>query len=186
MKTTIAKLILPILALGLQALLFSGCASGFTRSPMSKDATAFKPSAASPIAEVNIELTPSVKEKLKDSLKFDRDNLRKTIELALSNKLLFDSGKKASNPTLHITVTHVRVRNTFNAVMWGAMSGNDAIEGEVVVEDRAGAVMDRFTVKASYALGGWAGGQDSMRMGWLYEAFAKEVVRAFTDEPKKD
>ena len=45
--------------------------------------------------------------------------------------------------------------------------------------------IDSFKVTASYALGGWGGGQDGLRMNWLYEAFAKEVVKAFTGEEKK-
>lgn len=70
-------------------------------------------------------------------------------------------------------------------MMWGAMSGNDAIHGEVVVKDASGKTVDSFKVTASYALGGWGGGQDAMRMNWLYEAFAKEVVHAFTEQEKK-
>lgn len=185
MKPSPAKLIIAIAALGLQALLVSGCASGFTRTPAQKAALAPKPSATNPLSEVTIELTPKVQDKLKDNLKFDRQALRKTVELALTNLQLLDTGKTGATPTLHITVTHVRVRNTFNAVMWGAMSGNDSIQGDVVIKDSTGAVIDQFYVKASYALGGWGGGQDSMRMNWLYEAFAKEVVSALSGETKK-
>jgi hypothetical protein len=42
--------------------------------------------------------------------------------------------------------------------------------------------LDKFAVSTSYALGGFAGGQDSMRVGWLYEAFAKQVIGQFTGE----
>ncbi len=44
------------------------------------------------------------------------------------------------------------------------------------MKNAAGAEIDRFEVGASYALGGLAGGQDSARMGWLYEKFAEETI----------
>lgn len=43
-----------------------------------------------------------------------------------------------------------------------------------------GKVLDEFAVNASYALGGFAGGQDATRTGWLYEAFAREVAAQYT------
>jgi hypothetical protein len=69
--------------------------------------------------------------------------------------------------------------------MWGAMSGNDSIKGDATVRDATGVIVDQFHVDASYALGGFAGGQDAARMNWLYEAFAKQVVVALTGEAKK-
>jgi len=39
-------------------------------------------------------------------------------------------------------------------------------------------------VTASYALGGFGGGQDEMRMSWLYEAFAKALVSEITGAAK--
>jgi hypothetical protein len=172
-----------IIGLGLQALLFSGCASGYTRAP-GQAPTMVKVSSEKPITEVSITLTPEVKEKLKDSLKFDKDTLLKCIELGLTNRQALNKEKKDGAYVLSVTVTHVRVRNTFNAVMWGAMSGDDSIEGDVIVQDGAGAVIDQFHVNASYALGGFAGGQDSVRMNWLYEAFSKQLVAALIGEAK--
>lgn len=43
-----------------------------------------------------------------------------------------------------------------------------------------GKEFDRFVVSSCYALGGLAGGQDSMRMSWLYEKFAEETVKELT------
>ena len=56
------------------------------------------------------------------------------------------------------------------------MAGNDAVEGEVVVKDVTGKVLDKFAVKVTYAFGGIAGGDDDTRVGYLYDAFADEVV----------
>jgi hypothetical protein len=131
-----------------------------------------------------VELAPAVKERLKDSLRFDARALQEKVELALRNGALLDAAKPGA-VAMNIQVTDVRVRNTFNAVMWGFMSGNDHIKGDVVVKDGTGTVLDTFHVDSSYALGGFAGGQDTARMSWLYEAFAKEVVSALTGEAKK-
>jgi len=173
-----------VIGLGLQALLFSGCASGFTRAP-GQAATAFKVSTEKPVTEVSITLTPEVQERLKGSLKFDQDALLKSIELGLTNRQVLNKEKKEGAYVLSVTVTHVRVRNTFNAVMWGAMSGNDSIEGDVIVKNGTGAAIDQFHIDASYALGGFAGGQDSARMNWLYEAFSKQLIVALMGEAKK-
>jgi hypothetical protein len=174
-----ARIFFALFAVAL-ASLAGGCASGVTRSSESKLAD-FRPSSAAPLSSVKVQVSEPVKEKLKDSLKFDERQLARTIEMALSSRALL-SDAAPSAPSLHVYVTHVRVRSTFNAVMWGAMSGNDAIEGEVQIKDATGAVLDKFEVKASYALGGFAGGQDSMRMGWLYEAFAKELAKELSGE----
>lgn len=45
-----------------------------------------------------------------------------------------------------------------------------------VARDASGKELQRFSVEASYALGGLAGGIDDTRMGWLYETFAKHAV----------
>jgi hypothetical protein len=166
-------------------LLGSGCASGYTRGPGAQPATAMMASATRPISSVEIKLTDEVKARLKNSLRFDQEALQRSVELALSNRHIFDQQKKEGTRNLHITITHVRVRNTFNAVMWGFMSGNDSINGDVELKDQTGATLDTFHIDTSYALGGYAGGQDSARMNWLYEAFAKQVVTALLGEEKK-
>jgi len=37
-------------------------------------------------------------------------------------------------------------------------------------------VVRKFNVSASYGLGGIAGGQDDVRMNWLYEKFAEHTI----------
>jgi len=179
MKKYSRRTVLVANILGLLSLFYSGCASGVTRAP-NEPAASFKLSEGKKIAEVKVALTPEMKEKLKDSLKFDEEALRRHIEMALSGYSVYDASKKGEMPTLDILVTNVRVRSTFNAVMWGFMAGSDQIEGTVVIKDPTGNKLDSFTVSTSYALGGWGGGQDSMRMDWLYEAFSKETVKELT------
>lgn len=155
-------------------IMLGGCASGVTRSDGAK-LSAFQPSAEFPIGRVAVATTGGVREKLKDSLKFSADELRSKIEQALAANQMFSS-QAEQGVAMDVLVTRVRVRSTFNAVMWGAMAGNDAVEGDVTITDASGRVIDKFSVSTSYALGGFAGGQDGMRVGWLYEAFAKQVI----------
>ncbi len=62
------------------------------------------------------------------------------------------------------------------------MAGGDAVDGEVVVKDLTGKVLDKFAVKVTYAFGGIAGGEDETRVGYLYDAFAQEVVDQYKVE----
>jgi hypothetical protein len=158
-----------------------GCASGVKRTEDHRTA-AFKPSAEMPIGQVNVAATQEAIAKIEAAKKkFDPELLRGSIMSALSaQQMLAKNGQ--GGLVMDVVVTRVRVRSTFNAIMWGAMSGNDAVEGDVAVKDITGKVLDKFSVTASYALGGFAGGQDATRTGWLYEAFAKEVAAQYSTE----
>lgn len=162
------------------ALALTGCASSVTRSDANK-MSVFQPSPEFPIGQVTVATTQQVRDKLKDNLKFSADELRTTIEQALKGHQILAS-PPGQGVTMDVLVTRVRVRSTFNAVMWGAMAGNDAVDGDVTIKDASGKVIDKFSVSTSYALGGFAGGQDASRVGWLYEAFAKQVIGQFIPE----
>jgi hypothetical protein len=161
-------------------IVLGGCASGVTRTD-SHAGSVFKPSADIPINKVTVSMTDDVRTNLKDSTKFNQEDLRNTIQNTLAINKLYAAQNPASI-SLDVVVTRVRVRSTFNAIMWGAMAGNDAIEGNVTVKDSTGKVIDKFGVNTSYALGGFAGGQDGSRLGWLDEAFAKQVLAQFDGE----
>jgi hypothetical protein len=75
-----------------------------------------------------------------------------------------------------VTIEHVRVRSIAAAVILGFMAGADSIDGYVRVYDARGRQVHGYKVNASYALGGYAGGQDSMRMNWLYDKFSELAV----------
>jgi hypothetical protein len=77
---------------------------------------------------------------------------------------------------VEITIEHVRVRSVAAAVILGFMAGADEINGFVRVYDARGRQVHGYKVNASYALGGYAGGQDSMRMNWLYNKFSELAV----------
>lgn len=172
-----------MLALAIMAFSFSGCASSVTRAPGSSPG-GYKVSATNQVTGVTVNLSGEAQEKLKDNLKFDQEELRKHVERALVGASLLNASKKGEVPTVEILVTSIRVRSNFSAVMWGAMAGRDNIQGDIILRDAAGAVLDRFKVSASYALGGLAGGQDNARMGWMYEEFAKQAVQEMTGVKK--
>jgi hypothetical protein len=78
--------------------------------------------------------------------------------------------------SIDIVIKDVRVRSTAAAVLFGFMAGDDRIVGDVELKNASGRILDRFEISASYALGGWAGGQDDMRLNWLYEEFSKVLI----------
>jgi hypothetical protein len=78
---------------------------------------------------------------------------------------------------LTVTVDELRVRGTFNAIFWGFMAGSDHLNGTATLTRLDGKPVGNFKVTTSYALGGFAGGQDSSRLVWLYEEFAKMLTQ---------
>jgi hypothetical protein len=122
----------------------------------------------------SVELSPKAKEQLADDVKFDPAAFSRKLDLALKAKgLIAPDG----DFRLKVVVTDVRVRGTFSAVMWGFMAGDDHLNGDSVILRKEGdEPVYQFKVKTSYALGGWAGGQDAMRIDWMYEEFSKKVA----------
>lgn len=151
----------------------SGCASSSVRAP--GQVAAYKATPQQPIRSVSVTLNPGVN----NSIKFDIERMERAIEIALKNERLYDASASLTSPELNVEVTKIRIRSSFNAMAWGVMAGNDSIQGNVIIRDSSGRILDQFLVKTSYALGGLAG-QDGVRIDWLYEAFAEEIVDQFT------
>src|SRR5215831_12821672 len=122
------------------------------------------------VKSVEARLSDKAKEQLADNIKFDLNTLTSTVERTLSASNLKDAGVTA---TLEVEVTNVYIRGSFTATMFGFFAGADNIAGNVRVLDPEGRVLRSFDVDASYALGGFAGGQDSVRLNDLYEKFAE-------------
>lgn len=155
----------------LVVLLCSGCASGVTRPDGA--AASHRLAADQKVTSATLTVTQGVKASLDDNIKFNPDML-----LDMINRRLELNGIKADKAplSLDIVIKDVRVRSTAAAIVFGFMAGDDRIVGDVYLKDSSGRILDRFEVSASYALGGWAGGQDGMRMSWLYEEFSKVLV----------
>ncbi len=148
-------------------LLVTGCAGTVVR----KDApNAASPSGVLKVRTVAVSVSSKAKEQLPDNLKFDVKALVGTVERALTASDLL--GNETGN-SLDVEVTNVYVRGTFSAVMFGALAGVDNISGNVRVLDANGMPLRTFEISAGYGFGGWAGGQDSIRINYLYEKFAE-------------
>lgn len=158
----------------------SGCASGVTRSGDTAKREAYFAGGGKVAQDVTIVLSKEAQAKIIDNLKFDQDRLLATVRRALDAKGLLSKGGDASLPRIEIYITDLRVRSNFAAIMFGFMAGDDSVTGDIVARDPSGKELQRFTVSASYALGGLAGGQDDARMGWLYETFAQHTVEELT------
>ena len=168
--------------LGLLVLTFmiTGCASGVSRTQISPKGK-FECSSNNPVGNMELTLTAEGKADLSENLKFNPDELKAHIQRALSASSLIDPSRNADLPSLLVEIKDIRVRSNFSAVMWGFMAGNDHIIGDIAIKDKDGTEVDRFEVSASYALGGFAGGQDSARMSWLYETFSEEIIKELTN-----
>ncbi|MGZ8156635.1 MAG: DUF4410 domain-containing protein [Burkholderiales bacterium] len=152
-----------------------GCASGVSRSP---GIQAQKPSITSSnqLGAVTVSLTQDAKQKATENLKFNPDELLSHVKRALEVNELLKAGNEGK-PTMEVRIKDMRVRSNFTAIMFGFMAGADSVTADIIIKNPAGQEVDKFEVAASYALGGLAGGQDSARMGWLYEKFAEETVQ---------
>lgn len=147
---------------------FTGCASSVKR-----DSIVSAPIAAiERIFDTKVTMTAEAQTKLADNIKFSIADLTSTVNRTLEANKQFD---KDAAHALEVSVTSFRVRGTFSAVMFGVLAGTDSLDGNVVVKDKAGKLLRKFDVSATYALGGWGGGQDSTRLNWMYEAFAKKI-----------
>jgi hypothetical protein len=157
--------------------LLGGCASSVTRQEGAP--APHRLAAEQRLKPATLTVTPGVKASLDGNIKFNPDSL-----LNMINRRLELSGLTADNAThsIEVVIKDVRVRSTAAAVIFGFMAGDDRIVGDVYLNDTSGRMLDRFEVSASYALGGWAGGQDDMRMSWLYEEFSKVLITELKGE----
>jgi len=152
-------------------LALTGCGGSVTRPDTS--ASVVTPLANAKTHKATLVMTDAMKAKLADNLRFDENVLASMI-----NRRLEVAGAIADDApySVAVTITDVRVRSSFSAVMFGFMAGDDHIVGTVELRNAEMKPVHQFEVKASYAFGGFAGGQDSARMGYLYEKFSELVV----------
>jgi hypothetical protein len=169
-----------IFAAALLAAAVAGCASGVKRADDTAKREAYFAKGGQVAQEVTLSLSEKARGQLSDNLKFDQEKLLGTIRRALEAKNLLAKTSDPKLPKIEIVVTDIRVRSSFSAVMFGFMAGDDHLNGDVIARDPAGKELQRFSVSASYALGGIAGGMDDSRMGWLYETFAKHTIDELT------
>jgi hypothetical protein len=160
------------IALALLIATLAGCASQVTRPP--EATTTREPVRA--LTSFEIEISPVAKAAMDDAeiQKFDLVAFRGVVQRTLdAAKLVSPDG----DFRLTVTIDELRVRGTFNAMMWGLMAGTDQLNGTATLNRLDGRPVGNFKVRTSYGLGGFAGGQDSLRVAWLYEEFAKLLTQ---------
>jgi hypothetical protein len=151
------------------ALVLSACASQVTRTEGA--VTPREPVRA--LSTFQVSMSPASSAQLADNLKFDIESLRAMIQRTLESKNLIAPD---GDFDLKVVVDDIRVRGTFSAIMFGFMAGDDHLNGTATLIRRDGKDMGSFGVKTSWAFGGIAGGQDTARLSWLYEEFAKSLA----------
>lgn len=158
------------------ALALSACATNVQH--YSDVPTAHIVQANQAIRSIAVDFSPDGQKDFADNPQFDRNALVADVQRDLHAKQLYaaDTG----SDTLEIQITAVRVRSTFNAMMWGFMAGSDNVSGEVYLRDASGKLLNHFSVHAGYALGGFVGGIKSVRWNWIYNKFSELVVQNLT------
>jgi Domain of unknown function (DUF4410) len=122
------------------------------------------------VSQVLALMSPDAARQQADNPQFHRDELANQLRRRLESKSLLSP---AATHRVEVVVTDIRVRSAVAAIMLGVFAGDDHVTGRVRVLDARGQALRSFEINASYALGGWAGGQDSMRLGWLYDKFSE-------------
>jgi Domain of unknown function (DUF4410) len=162
--------------------LLGACASSVQRS----DSTSNYVYSGEKFQSVEVVLSEKGKKELADNLKFDPAELQLQIARLMEAKGLIQD---PSENRVRVEITDIRIRGTFVAIMIGIFAGADYVNGKVSVLDSSGRPKHEFVSKASWALGGWGGGQDTARLTWIYEKFAEvtvdEIMGVRKDKAKK-
>ncbi len=170
----------PHVATILLVLVLSACAAGVQRAPEIALQSPQFDNPGEKAGGLTIELTEEGAKAAGENSNFHMDNLRQAIHRSLEDKNLIAQDSDSTLPTINVDVTSVRTRSTFSAIMFGFMAGEDHIKGDVEVRAPSGAVLQKFGVSVSYALGGFAGGP--ARMDWLYKTFAEHLMKELTGQ----
>ncbi len=180
-----SRMFLRVLLAGLFLVPLGACASNITRSTNVALTTPYFENTKVKAGNLSLTMTEKARKLAVENLGFNHKQLLDTVRRALEVNRILTEKTDASRPSIEIQVTSVHARSNFAAVMFGFLAGDDHIQGDIIVRAPGGAVVQRFNVSASYALGGLAGGQDSARFGWLYEAFAEHVVKELTGKSEE-
>jgi hypothetical protein len=170
------------IGIGVAAFVLAGCASGVKRDAEYGGGAPGQAANPLPVGAVTISFSPAAQKLVAENAKFNQEQMLSTVRRSLEASGLLKGG---TAERAEILVTDFRVRGTFSAVMWGVMAGTDNVTGDVIVRDASGKQLRRFTVNASYGLGGLAGGMDDTRLSWLYEKFAEHTVNELGGKPKQ-
>ncbi|MGS0893236.1 DUF4410 domain-containing protein [Burkholderia stagnalis] len=168
-----------ILVLAITAGVLTGCASSVTRDAGNSVPTTAATAAAKLDGRsvlVKVTLDANAQEAVKDNPVFSVQKLQTALESALTAHKLLARKDDGDAMQLDVEITGIRARSNLSAIVLGFMAGSDSIDGKVSLADAHGQPVDHFKVSTSYALGGLAGGQEDVRMNWLYDKFAEKIL----------
>jgi len=118
---------------------------------------------------VEVSLSDAVTDDLRKVERTEELGLEANIKEQLRAQGIFDEN---SNNTVRVKIDRIHVRNSFNAVMFGMFSGSDSLDGTVTLDKGTGSDIS-FSISADYSLGGFGGGRNDARLGWLSKKFAE-------------
>ncbi|WP_427914623.1 DUF4410 domain-containing protein [Ramlibacter sp. MMS24-I3-19] len=157
------------MVVGTAALLLAACSGTIQRDTNGGS----RRIAGSRYTAVDVVLTDAARQLQADNPQFNARELGEFVRRRLEANNLLDA---QGTHRVEITIDSFRVRSAAAAVLLGIMAGTDQIDGYVRVFDARGRQVHGYKVAASYGLGGWGGGQDGMRMNWLYDRFSELTV----------
>ena len=169
----------------LAVFVIAGCASSVDRRDKGAGASWVVPAGGVKTSSVSISLNENARKQHAENQTFSPEKLLLTVRAAMSEKGVLPRDPDPRLPWIEIYVKDIRIRSTFSAVMLGILAGTDSLSGEVILKEPGGRELQRFTISASYGLGGFAGGQDDSRMGWLYDEFARLTLVELIGQPKE-
>ena len=172
-----------LFAVALLALILGACSTGVKRSPDVGLQTPQFDTLGKKAGNFSVGLSDKARAEAVLAVIFDESKLRGMIREALVTNDILSPAPDPTRPTVEIMVTAIKIRSTGAAIMLGFFAGDDHINGKVIVRAPDQSVLQEFVVESSYALGGLAGGQESVRMDWLYESFAEHVAAELSGRP---
>ena len=153
-----------------------GCSSNVRRD---NDAPAVYQYSGAKYGKVSTAMSPEIAADADKAARFQELKLEEAIVTQLKEKNLYD--EKSEN-IVDVVVNALSVRNAATAIMFGFMAGSDNMEGVVTLKASDGKVLNKFTIDASYALGGFGGGQNTARLGYLSRTFGDLTAKTILDK----
>ena len=130
--------------------------------------------------KVTLSQSEQVLADARKGMRLDDMAIDKKIVVLLKAKGIYDENSPNS---VNVLINSIYIRNAFNAVMFGFMSGADNIDGTVTLAKNDN-TLAQFDIHPAYALGGIGGGQNEIRLGWLSDKFAEQTIEMILGEKK--
>ncbi len=135
--------------------------------------------ASVPVGNIEVTLAPDIAEVINGDRAFSKDDFIKNVQDQMAERGSFQNGAPGS---IEIQLTNFRLRSTGIVVMFGVFAGRDHLEGNVLVKNKAGQVVDTFVVHSKLGAFHAAGTARQSRMDWLYRKFGFTIHNALSGQ----